>query len=640
MRRALFPALALFVAGACHFDPAYRDLPDFEKPPCVEGAVACVGSLLSRCENAKEVTIDDCGAKNLQCAGTLQKCTPCLPLVFGCDANNNVTECDAAGQVTSISQACDASKGIACRSGACVDLCQQAADHRSNIGCEYWPVDLDNAVLSTGNAAIQQYAVIVSNPQPDLAATVTVEEDDADVGQPANIRTVLSATVGVNHLEVLKLGPREVDGSPPDVPNGGTGTALTRHAFRLRSNVPVVAYQFNPLENVNVFSNDATVLLPTSALSGAGVDYLAATWAQTITHTDDPNTNWPTDPPTQLRTFLAIVGTTADTNVTITTRARVIPGGPFAAGIAQGQTVTTTVQPFEVLNLETGDFHADFTGSFVTADQPIVVYVGSEASDAPIWSSLSVRECCADHLESQLMPRRNLGKHFAVGRMPNRSQAVAAAGASGLGLYPEVELYRVVAAESGPTHVTTTLDAPWDKFDLSDQGADVIIPALRDFTMTSSQPILLADVQVGQEGAGISISVPAPGLPGGDPSLMLVPPTEQWRSDYTLLTPDKYVFDFLVVTAPPNATVFIDGLKVDSTVCEVANGEYSVYRCQLSFPVVDETTNPITILPGRQNDGVHRVQSDVPIGVVVYGFDYRVSYAYSGGYELDIINPN
>ena len=45
---------------------------------------------------------------------------------------------------------------------------------------------------------------------------------------------------------------REVDGSPPGEFNTGTHTAMTRSAYRVRSDVPVVVYQFNPLENVNV----------------------------------------------------------------------------------------------------------------------------------------------------------------------------------------------------------------------------------------------------------------------------------------------------------------------------------------------------------------------------------------------------
>ena len=35
------------------------------------------------------------------------------------------------------------------------------------------------------NATAQQYAVVVSNPQNDVSANVTIEQDDAKPGQPA-----------------------------------------------------------------------------------------------------------------------------------------------------------------------------------------------------------------------------------------------------------------------------------------------------------------------------------------------------------------------------------------------------------------------------------------------------------------------
>ncbi len=38
--------------------------------------------------------------------------------------------------------------------------------------------------------------------------------------------------------------------------------------------------------------------------------------------------------------------------------------------------------PYRVLNLETGSFHADFTGSIIDASGPVVVFSGSEASDS------------------------------------------------------------------------------------------------------------------------------------------------------------------------------------------------------------------------------------------------------------------
>ncbi len=636
-------AIGLLTAASCRFDPAYRDFPEPVAQVCTEGVVECRGASLVRCEQNVPVVLDDCGARGQACAPQFLKCTPCLPGELTCEGAS-VLQCEPDGQRRTPIETCDGDRGYACRRGICTQLCEEATRQKSNIGCEYWPVDLDNAVTNQGNAALQQFAVIVSNPQPDLAARVTIEEDIAKPGEPANVRVVGTASVGVRRLEIFKLGPKEVDGSTTDRPNEGTHTALTRGAFRIRSDVPIVAYQFNPLDNVNVFSNEAALLLPTAALGGSGRAYVVAGWPQTIARSDDPGGNFNTD----LRAFLTIVGTAPDTKVHLKTTARIVPGGPFPKGVPKGAEVDAVLQPFEVLNLETGELNADFTGSTIDTTAPIAVYVGSEASDAPFFTTLAERSCCADHLEEQLTPLRAVGKSYVVGRMPNRSRALAAAGAV-IGEFPEPELYRVVAAASGPTRVTSTLPPPWDSFTLDGEGSNVTIPALQDFILSADKPVIVADVQVSQEAAGV-----VRGLPGGDPSLTFVPPTEQWRNDYILLTPDKYAFDFLVITAPFGATVFLDGLPIDGKVCDVAPGDgldektrktkdppFTVYRCQLSFPVIDpQQPAPNNLSPGRQNDGVHRVQSDYPIGVLVYGFDSFVSYAYAGGTELVDLGAN
>ena len=60
------------------------------------------------------------------------------------------------------------------------------------------------------------------------------------------------------------------------------------------------------------------------------------------------------------------------------------------------------------------------------------------------------------------------------------------------------------------------------------------------------------------------------GLPGGDPSLVIYPPTEQFRQNYVFLTPDKYAFDFVVIVAPPVANVTLDGLLPSALGCTTA----------------------------------------------------------------------
>ena len=180
--------------------------------------------------------------------------------------------CDERGETQTPLMECNPAAKEACRSGGCANLCTLAADQRSNVGCEYWAVDLDNAVAAEDlNAAAQQFAVVVSNPQPDLPAEVVIRQDDTAPGAPGAPLEIARQTVPPYGLVVFRLGPREVDGSPPGQYNTGSHTALTRAAYQITSDVPVVAYQFNPLENVNVFSNDASLLKPVEALTnGAG----------------------------------------------------------------------------------------------------------------------------------------------------------------------------------------------------------------------------------------------------------------------------------------------------------------------------------------------------------------------------------
>ncbi len=633
---------------SCRFDPAYRDyaLPAI----CGLGSNQCRGQALETCvgdpQSPSWQLTDDCASAGLVCSAALSACASCDPGAAECQVQTAMV-CDVAGH-WQVAEACDFSRGQACRLGSCVALCDVAAAQQSNIGCEYWGADLDNADISpSDNAAAQQYAIVVSNVQDDVPATVVVDQDDSSPGDATHdLKTIARAVIAPRNLQVFNLGPREVDGSADGTFNTGTGTALTRHAYRVTSNVPIVAYQFNPLENYQVFSNDASQLLPTSGLnSGVGRAYVVPGWPQTLAITSDPNTDWGIN----LRAFVAIIATHPDTHVHIQSAARVIPGGPFPSGIAQGASADATLQPFEVLNLETGDFNADFTGSLIDADQPVAVFPGSECSDSPSYQRTSDRFCCCDHLEHQTPPLRTVGKSYVLAKMPNRTRAVIAAGGD-IGPVDETEYYRVVAVQEGKTHVTTTLQPPWDAFDLNGQGDWKLVPSQSDFLLEASQAATVLQVQASQEAAGVPITN---ALPGGDPSTMVPAPREQWRGDYVMLTPDKYVFDYLVVVAPSGAHVFVDGMALDSTNSEVTPSDgltaaargsptppYWTYRYQLSYPIINPTQKPPNnVRPGKQNDGVHHVQADEPVGVIAYGFDLRVSYAYSGGTQLTVINP-
>jgi len=306
LRPLTLVALVTAAFGACSFDRTDRWLEGVTPPPpeCTLGAVRCSGAVVQRCLSGiggpHFEAEDDCGARGQVCNPDGIACTPCLPGAGTCDGLT-AYECDAAGQKRVEQGTCDPDKLEACRDGKCLNLCAEARRNRSNVGCEYWPVDLDNArVDDTLNAAAQQFAVVVSNPEPAVTTEVVVEQDDSLPGEEQALSEIARVRIPPFSLRVIKLGPREVDGSKDGGFNNGTHTALSRHAYRLRSNFPVVAYQFNPLENVNVFSNDASLLKPVEALDPGGsgqqsLMYTVLGWPQTIANTSNPDTTvWTT----------------------------------------------------------------------------------------------------------------------------------------------------------------------------------------------------------------------------------------------------------------------------------------------------------------------------------------------------------
>ncbi|MEO8918297.1 MAG: IgGFc-binding protein [Polyangiaceae bacterium] len=595
----------------------------------------------------------DCSSRGLVCSRTLGACSACEPNGNTC-SGQTVMRCDSTGAVATPSETCDTKARQVCREGSCVSLCSQASLRRSNVGCEYFAVDLDNAKIDdTLNAAAQQFAVVVSNPQPDVSTDITIEQDDTEPGADNAPTTIATATIPPLSLRVFPLGPREVDGSPAGEFNTGTNTAWTRHAYRIRSTFPVVAYQFNPLENVNVFSNDASLLKPTEALSPNGTDlalaYVALGWPQTIANSSDPDTNFSPQNPVSLRAFLTLVGTAPHTHVRVDSSTRILGGG-LVPPTEKGGTLDLYLDTFDVLNLETDDFNADFTGSVISSSASLVVFTGSEASDAPDFSKLSDRKCCADHLEEQLDPIRTAGQSFVATVSPSRTVAVMNAGAA-VGPAEQNEYFRVIATTDAGANVSTSLTGEFQTFRLPHLGSFVTIPSAHHFTLNSDAPVMLSSVSPSQQDA----NVPS-GLPGGDPSLTLVPPIEQFRSSYVFLTPDKYNFDFIRIIAPRDATVLLDGqsvAQIDGCVPADADGitnsalrsvvgpsPFVVYSCQLSFPVIDPNKlAPFNISAGIQNDGVHRVDATAKVGVLVDGFDSYVSYAYAAGTELEVIVP-
>ena len=330
-----------------------------------------------------------------------------------------------------------------------------------------------------------------------------------------------------------------------------------------------------------------------------------------------------------------------ETRVTIQTSAPTLIG-PSIPGLSPGQRHTVTLRQYDVFNLAT-DCEADSrgfcraatdpTGSRVFADRLVAVFGASEGANVPNTNHClegacvngqpceddsdcgSSITCCADHIEQQLFPVSAWGRRYVAAKAHPRGDP--------LGTGREPDVWRILAGSDGTevqtvprqVGIPTLARGEWVEFE-----------SLEDFEITASKAIL-----VGQYLA--SEHAPGPGHPEpgdastGDPAFILAVPVEQYRSDYVVLAPDKYEYDFLNVVAPTGALVEVDGVPIPpEDLRPIADGVYAAIRLPIA-------------------DGVHRVRSQPDasgerptFGVVVYGFDQYVSYGYPGGLDLARIN--
>ncbi len=281
-------------------------------------------------------------------------------------------------------------------------------------------------------------------------------------------------------------------------------------------------------------------------------------------------------------TNLTIVGTADNSTITITptvTAGSHPAGVPFTITLNAGQAYTLHVdtQPNNISGV------VDLTGTTVNSDKPISLYGGNTAAFVPAGFE------AADHLIEQLPAIETWGNRFITAPLATRTRG---------------DTFRVLA-HSDNTQVRingtliTTLAA--GKF------YETILTAAS--AIDTSQPALVAQYANGQT----FDNVPS------DPFMMLVPPTEQFQSEYTLSTP---VANFDINYA--NLVVPVAAI-------------FSVRRDGQSVPASAFTTIGSSEFAGAQvpiGVGSHHFTADTPFGVAIYGFREVESYGYFGGTSL------
>lgn len=446
--------------------------------------------------------------------------------------------------------------------------CDDLEDLPTNQGCEFWAVDLPNVSSAPLDVTPhdQQFAIVVTNSLPEQTANVEVFMGSSET--PIDSGTVPSDTMRVFQLPAMSITP------------GATTADGT--AYRIVTDVPITAYQFQPLDNSNpVFSNDATILFPTHVLD---LDYTAITADATLASSDafgasDTNTG----------AFVSVVATQDGTTVTLFPTAELHPGSVTDVLLDRGQVLTA-------ISSERGaPSYGNLSGSRVVADAPVAVFSGSVATSEP---SLNAA-CCADHVEHQMLPLTAWGSGY-----------VAAPAAAAQGSGNDASMFRVTGAADG-----TVLEY----VPIAPEGAPATIDAYETvafitdvaFSVRSSdgEPFAVSQFLLSNQYFG--------GLGGrpGDPSMMLLAAVEQFQERYVFLMPQGYATNYVTVAAPADVLLTLDGSPLGSVLAPMGQVDGVAFGyAHLSVAA-----------------GPHVIEGDLPFGIVASGHADDVSYGYVGG---------
>ncbi|MCY1009872.1 IgGFc-binding protein [Nannocystis pusilla] len=461
--------------------------------------------------------------------------------------------------------------------GEIPETCEQAELSKSTVGCAFYALDMD----SHDSAETGQFAVAVANVQKDQQATVTIERKQGGVWNMIAGPTPINAL----GLQTFNLPDQHTDDSQ----------LAPGFAYRVKSTVPVIAYQFNPVDGSASYLSDASMLYPVTGLDS--INHVIA-WTSMM-----DNTN------TFQHSYASAVAVMDNTKIKVTPSTTTAAGSGVPAG-QPGVPFEITLNEGDVLSVAVQSLGTSMTGTIFESakETPFMLFAGQECALIP------ADVCCCDHMEEQISGVRLWGKHFIGARTAVRSVNA-----------PEPSLWQIYGAEDGTT-VTLNADAQvtglpanpiiLDKGEVVEFYAGGPMGEPGDFEITADKPIGVMNYMTGAE------NLPDQFFSIGDPAAVQIPSVEQFLPRYVILVPATWINDVGVFTRQAGATVTIDGVPIpDSQWNPVADSDYEVARVPLG-------------------DGVHVLEGgEVPFSVIVVGWDQHDSYSYLGGTGTKIVNP-
>lgn len=524
--------------------------------------------------------------------------------------------------------------------------CADAEASKSYVGCDFWPTVLANPVFVE-----YDFAVVVANGA-DAPSEVTVTG-------PAGFST--TRTVQPGALETILLPWVDALKGPEFSLSNTSGGRLKESiaapasAYHLTATVPITAWQFNPLQykkpagtgegqcgaritavlaggtECRAASNDASLLLPTTAMTG---NYRVGVYSA-----KNEGDLWGSVPG-----GFGITATADDTQVVIELSSYCFaqpwppgsPNGPCLSAGAAGSGIDALGAGEQlVLTMNAGDVvqlvgawgsdsqlgHADLSGSVINASKPVQVIGFNAIAQLP---DASVGN--ADHLEDTILPAEVIGKKYFV--TPPTAYGGAPRGHV-VRIYGNVDGTVLTYPEGKPDGAPDTIDAgqmvqlpppPVGQPAPQCAGSDLCY-LTESFVVEADQPFMVASFMLGGDlqVPGYADANAAP----GDPSYSILVTPEQFRTGYTFLAPADFMENYADVLVPDGATAFLDGAALTGGEAIGASG-WSLVRAPLSGAA----------------GGIHTLTTEDArgVGLQVMGFGNATSYYYPGGLNLKAIS--
>lgn len=596
---------------------------------CKSGFYDCDGNSANGCESSTECACE---------AGSERKCWPgseesiktkeplelygiCMPGTQKCDDSGqswgpcvgsvlpSARTCGEAGYYLGGDQNCN---GVDDELEECRTECDLKTAETSYIGCEYWPVFLQNNDGNSSKNIFYDLSLVISNPSSENDAVIYIFDKPAY----ENISRIpyMTFTVpagGVVHKTIVGDPDASVSKqTSANVNKDNTtifdymlqNTVIRPTAFKLRSTEPVVVYQFNPYGKAAGNSSDASLMIPRNALS---------TKYMTMGFTSTPNR-------VSGDTISVVAVSPGVTTVRIKVKADMLAGkderdDSEIKALKAGEEGVFKLEQFDALSLEQSGA-GDSSGTTVTADKKIEVFGGAACAYIP-----SSKYGGCDHMEEQLLPLETWGMRYAAVRTKPQKD--------------EPNFYYILA-QSDDTTVRLTgpsADAQASGSFKLDAGEFKKIETKSCFDVIADKPIY-----VGQ----FLVSITYSGASAADPSFISMVPVEQYRKSYSFSVPSGYTADYVTIVTPKGNVIRYTG-----------DGHIS-NKTQIPYENMRLEDLPTSVFSGFKefgtegyvygyldlDGGIHHLEGEMAFGLTGYGFYGYTSYGYPIGLELVRIN--